>query len=439
MATAGTLLAVVLVLPAQGAGASPAAELPPAYARSLELVNRALAVRPGHPGLLHVLGDVHFRRGRFREAAEVFAELVRVAPQHLEGLLVLGRLHAQLGELKAARETFARVLASASASAAPRAQAHQALADLLEGEGRPVEAADELRRALQLGAGSAESYFQLGKVLSAALRQVPPPPEERRGGMEREAEEALKESVRRDPKHHAARYVLGMLYRRQGKAALAQAELDAFRRLKPAAKGVDLGELKDSEAVFEARTAVQVARVLFGEGDADGALRLLDRALAVKPGFPEALAYKAWIHLRRRELPQAVALYEEVLAADPDHTESLWNLGKTLLEAGDTSRAVALMEKAAELRRPFPEAWELLFQLSRRETSLAGRSEEFGRNALRERPSVENYVQLALFCFESGKRDDALRVVDEGLRRHPRSEELQRGRASILAATGAKP
>ena len=74
-------------------------------------------------------------------------------------------------------------------------------------------------------------------------------------------------------------------------------------------------------------------------------------AQAGQPG-PEArvrvLAEQAGSLARRGELPQALALYQQILEVEPAHPEAVSFVAMSLLQGGDLRRALAMLSQAAE-------------------------------------------------------------------------------------------
>lgn len=89
-------------------------------------------------------------------------------------------------------------------------------------------------------------------------------------------------------------------------------------------------------------------------GDAPGARDAYARAYELDPR-PELLAaYAAAEYALAPERPsaRAVALYEQMLAQDPDAPVALWVLGLAAAQAGDGARAVPLLERLLALLPP---------------------------------------------------------------------------------------
>jgi tetratricopeptide (TPR) repeat protein len=99
------------------------------------------------------------------------------------------------------------------------------------------------------------------------------------------------------------------------------------------------------------------AREKAARGDRDGALAVLDAALAAAPD-------DALLRLERAAMHSASGCYgasrrdlERVLQADPAHVEALTNLGVLLARRGLWIEAVPHLKRAVELRPGYAGAW----------------------------------------------------------------------------------
>lgn len=218
----------------------------------------------------------------------------------------------------------------------------------------------------------------------------------------------------------------------------ARKSLDAYRKWRPPNTPLAKDAFERSEVLFEARTAVRLARVLFESGGAEEAMANVGRALRLQPDFIDALAYEGWIHLRLGRHEEAARSYERALSVEPEHVESLWNLGKVHLAMGDLERAAPLILRATEIRRSFAEGWELLSKLAGEGGVYKERAEEFARNALRLRPTPPNYARLAEALLAKGSLSDSRKVLDEGLARYPDDEHLRFALDALLRAGGPR-
>jgi tetratricopeptide (TPR) repeat protein len=431
-------LLIALALAAHGPGAA-AAPSDPAYERSLAVVERALAARPGEPRLIEALGRVHFRRGRFEEAARVFEDgIARIPPARAgELLLALGACREKLGDLEGAAEVFRRAQASSDHGVSMRARLTLAIAAFERGD--HADAIDGLRAAVEKGNRGAETLYQLGRALEARAKALAQTPAGRAdaGRLEAEAVDALHQAIALDSGHAQAHYVLGQLLSRQGKREEGRRELEIYQRLRRPVAGIDVEKLARADNRFEAQTAADVGRVLLDLGDGAGALAHAELALQVEADSVEGLALLASAHRRAERAAEAAGVYARILQLDPDHAEALWNLGLIELRAGRIEEGAARVLRSTEVRRSAADGWELLTRLALDRGLYKERAEEFARQALRLNPSPGNFENLALACAGAGKAAEAEKVLAQGLERHPGHPQLRAGLEALRAKSGA--
>jgi tetratricopeptide (TPR) repeat protein len=84
-------------------------------------------------------------------------------------------------------------------------------------------------------------------------------------------------------------------------------------------------------------------------GDGAQARDWFDRALAADPGLLARKHDTALRMEREGRLLDAASILREILAADPEHAPTLFNLGRVLLLAGRPAQAVAPLRKGLEI------------------------------------------------------------------------------------------
>ena len=436
LAASGVLL---LLSPARGGSASSAQEGgATAYEKSLSLVDEVLARHPRNAQLLVIRARVQFRRGKFTEAAAGFEEAMKRDPSLLEPVLGLGNCQRRLKNHLQAIEAFKKVIAGGPSPQA--AQAARQLAETYMDLGQLAEAIERLRTSIGLGDSGAEMCFLLGQALEAharALAAGSAAEKARSTALATEAVEWLERAVRANPQHAPSYYLLRGIHQRLGRPDLAAQDLASYRRAKSSPHVYDDPDFQEAESLFEARTALELARAVHPLGDAQVAESLVAHALKVKPDFVDARAYQAWMLYQQGNVDGAAEVFESILKEQPAHGESLWSLGRLYLAAGRTEEAAPLLLRAAEVRKDSPEVWELLAKLAAEHGVYPEREEEFLRSAVRTRPSPANFTALAWFLFKARKTAEAGQVIDEGLKRYPQDPALRGARDSLGAAKGA--
>ncbi|HET6906140.1 MAG TPA: tetratricopeptide repeat protein, partial [Rhodanobacteraceae bacterium] len=249
---------------------------------------------------------------------------------------------------------------------------------------------------MALGAGGPEAHFVLGRALMGQGRMV-------------EAEPELREVIRANPTHLVAQSNLcELLWMRSGSVAIASAEIDAALRDHPG-----LSPLRISKA-----------RLLMAAEDPDGAIREIERGLAVTPDDPD-LTLAATQTALGHDAERAVRYSRRAMQLMPGNPQALSAYGDALLAAGDAPQAIAV---ATELLRIQPDDGRGIALLA-----SAGRIANDPRS--RELFDYKNFVRTQLIDVPPGWKtlDDYLRELAEALHRlhpvsaHPVGQSLRGG------------
>jgi NAD-dependent dihydropyrimidine dehydrogenase PreA subunit len=113
----------------------------------------------------------------------------------------------------------------------------------------------------------------------------------------------------------------------------------------------------------ELRSAYQEGVAEAEAGRFDAAIRRLQRAVAIDPGYRDARSKLGSLLCDVGRLPEGIAQFEAVLERNPEATEARALLALALYHAGNTARAREELERAVE-RSPFhPDLREMLAEL----------------------------------------------------------------------------
>lgn len=160
------------------------------------------------------------------------------------------------------------------------------LAELLD-EGDDAEAAlTELTLALTHAAQPVPVLVQRGAILS-------------RRGRTAEAEQDLRDAIRRNPAHAPAHFHLGLALLRRGRGGDASATLRESLRYAP----------DDPDATY------YLGEALEAQGDLSGALAVLERAAALAPGLPRTYKLMGRLLDRLGRTEQAMAMHKKAREA----------------------------------------------------------------------------------------------------------------------------
>ncbi len=125
-----------------------------------------------------------------------------------------------------------------------------------------------------------------------------------------------------------------------------------------------LGNHKEAEKLIREAIAINniffyhssLGNVLRMQNRIDDAVASFERALALKPDFPDALNNLALIFSKQKKINEAINLYKRALTADPNHVDTIVNLGLLLQEKGEIDSAIHLYNQALAIRPDTAEA-----------------------------------------------------------------------------------
>ena len=378
----------------------------------LEASRIAAAQRPDTAGPLANIGRGLLAQERFTDAEQTLVRALALEPRDLAALQNLAEVRRRLGRVEEAEAGYRAVLAIDS----DYALAHAGLGHMLAAGGRHEEGLEHLTRAVTLQPGLSIApalYLQM----AIAAREL---------GRLDDAEAHLLRAIALRPQDRGPRLELAVLYALQGR----HAEAEAQRR--------------------KAREAIA--------------------------GDPAALHTYAESLRKEQRLEEAIATYEEALAATPDFAPAHAGLGLALYQAKHYSEAVETMAQALELDPGLAVAASLrvfsghaLRELGRRAEAdaqyqlaldLAPRnvdaldylaislfSQERYEEALRHyrtlvqinTTSAVTHSNLGAVLHHLGRNEEALASVERALVLDPDLELALVGRAAIRQALGERP
>ncbi len=171
-------------------------------------------------------------------------------------------------------------------------------------------------------------------------------------------------------------------------------------------------------------------------GQADLAITKLRKALRLKPDYPAALNNFGIASDDMGKFDDAVASYERALEIKPEFPEAMNNLGNALSEKGQIDEAIGSYKKALELRPNYPDAFynwgNALVQKGQIDEAIASY-----KKALELRPNYpEALSNLGVALYEKGKLDEAIAMQHEALRINPDYPEAHNNLGVVLHAKG---
>ncbi len=404
------------------------------HARSVEQLRLAIASDPGRPELVLALAEAQARAGTPARAEATIRGLLERRPDHVPALLFLGRLLFETDRPQRAREVLERVrklapreqepylllaeMALESGHPEDAVRTVQALADLnrdttglrrlgmaLVDRGEPETARALLERTVQIDPGDAEAQGALGEALEALGRPA-------------DAEAAYARALERDPDAREVLLRAGRLALRAGSEARARAYLDRLASL-------DLG-LEQS---------LRIALTWLSAGKPAPAIQVLEQARAGSDD-PRLLLALGLVQGKVGRWADAARAYGQVPTGAPGWKDAVVQRGLALARAGEPAAAERTTAEALK-QAPGDVALEAGHAAVLEAIGDPGRAEQFLQARIRASGSTELVTALAQIFSRTGAHSEAVSVLGDALKAHPKDEELLYALGTVLERGGA--
>lgn len=343
------------------------------FSEAIPVLNKARQLEPNDYFVNLLLGIDLLRTGQAAEAVPRLQAAARVKPQEEFPQDYLGEAEATLGRYAAAAEAFERAVQRGHDSEqALEAWAGFAL-ERFHRIGEELRASQQglaIARKLQSVANGKEAPVQmqgcetaiplLERKMTAASQQM-------------DTDTAFRLSI-------CYAMEAGMVAGKLGTSAEDMAALHKMRgdillRLK---NDPDAAEKEYQEAVnlrpHDPQLLERLSEAQLSRGDSEDAKASAQAALAIDPHREAALRTLAAIAINDREYEQALPLLRQLLTQDPHNRTIAVNLGRALVETGDSAGALRLIDPA--LKAGYPDEKGALHALLARVLRRLGRDAE---------------------------------------------------------------
>jgi len=188
-------------------------------------LNAAAALAPVDDEIVYDLGRIYYQQNRYRDAAAQFQRAITLNPRSHKAYDNLGLTTEALGDVPQAIRHYLKAIDLVHKDHPHYDVVYANLADLMLKLGEYWKAFDLAAEAAQRNPDDARNLFLTGKALVK---------------MERFdiSLKWLERAVALDPSYPEPRYVLAQTYRRLGRAADAERELNAFQQARARAPAV---------------------------------------------------------------------------------------------------------------------------------------------------------------------------------------------------------
>jgi tetratricopeptide (TPR) repeat protein len=368
----------------------------------------ALARHRDYPEAHANRGLGYLALGKTDLALSDFTRAIDLNPAYAPAYAERAEIYRKRGQHALAVGDYTRLLALSADRAAvlvQRAAAHRALNQL-------DKASQDYAQLIELNPKNLQARTSRAEVLLAAGRYS-------------EAREELSHVLKRAPKAAGiwrARAILNLHKLKDFDAALA--DFEQFARLMP-----------NDPQPYRCRGVILLGRRQYGP-----ALEALQKALTLRPDYPEAIWARAQILLWQGNAEAALQELRPLVAKLPQGPPETLNIRAAVHEAlGQPDRAAADYRRMIELKPKEPEAYVCLARLYQRQNQRAQARECLDRLVKAAPRSAWAYLRRAEYRRDESEYDAALDDCRQAARLGPSGWTMPALlRASVLAARGQR-
>ena len=296
--------------------------------KAIERYRRAIQIDPGFVKAYNNLGVILLKQDKTDEAIEYFRKALTIDPNLASAHINLGLALSKKDQPNAAVVSYTKALQINSNLLKAQFQ----LGSLLLEQGLTEQGIHHLKRSLQIDPEYSEAHNNLGGEL---LRQ----------GKIDEALDHLTRALSINPNLPQAHNNVGIILMQQGKFDAAISHFQDALRIDPefalAKKNLEralsirqtqldaevqklLTDLKTSP--HNAELNYRLGNLYLGRGELNNAVAQFEKALALKPNFPEALNNLALAYAAGRQYDRALAAFKKSVELEPDNPSNYYNI-----------------------------------------------------------------------------------------------------------------
>ncbi len=180
----------------------------------------------------------------------------------------------------------------------------------------------------------------------------------------------------------------------------------------------------------------ELANGYFALGDRQKAIHFAQRAIQLAPDWAEPHRLLFLLFQFEEKLKEAAKELEAVVKLAPGDLQAMYSLADIYLKQDNPRKALRLLKKEIRQNRGLP---EIQFKLARIYAGLGKReiARAYYRQILAKMPDSENaWLGLGMSYEMEGKNRQAIRAYRNGLRRVPRSKSLKRRLGQMYLSVG---
>ena len=378
---------------------------------------KAAALAPKDWEVQEALGKLHFRLRKPKEAVQAFRAACELAPSNPELASELARALDEIDDMAQSEAQHRQALRLNQAPARPLPGVYVRWATFLASRNRMKESLEAFSEALRIDPHSSEALY--GRAVA----------QETAGNL-RAAEADALAALREAPDRRDARQLLIRVYRGLGDKAKVDEQVGAIQKF------ADL-EQAETARFREMHAALDSAEHLLAAGKFGEAVVPYEKVVQLSPTFYEAWFALGVCYTQTGDAGRGETALKRYLGFQPLSADGHAALGLLLYGAKRPAEAQSELARALELAPDLEEPRTALAKLAldgrKYEGALSLLEPLLARSAGAE---AEAYSIGASARYLLGRREQALELCEEGLRRHPDSVKLEELHVSFLIDCG---
>lgn len=402
-----------------------------------EALREAIGLDPENEQRQLALAEFLAARKGAKDGEAVLLEAKEALPNAMKIRFSLGQHYEVHQDFEKARRVYEEI-AEQKEGRPPALEAQVKLAALDLTEGKKESAEGRLQEVLKKNPRASEALVLQGKLSLGR-------------GEAREAVQAFRTVLKDQPERADVHALLGQAYMMLGESKLARESLEQGVALNPRELAARLnlvrldaaegdrkkarsrleGILKDAPRDIESLGFLLNIQVAEREWQgAEGTLARL-REAGTDPFFLEMA--EGNLNQARKQWDKAIAAFERAATLRPEAPDPLFSLVRIELNQGKAGEARDRLNRIISARPDHPYAHGMLGELLLLEKDPEGAERAF-REAARLKPDwMTPWIQRVTLKLSQKKSSDALKIIEEGLKANPKSNELRLIHASTLA------
>lgn len=371
--------------------------------KSIDLITRALAIKPHDPGAQCNLGLPLALLGRDEEALVCFERAIALQPAFVEGHYNRGNALMRLQRTQEAVTSFERAIALQPL----HAKSHYNLGTALLALHRQEASITEFENAIAIWPDYAEAYSNRGDALQALERYE-------------EALSSYDRAIALKPDYVEA-------YSNRGNALFC------------------LDRLDESLASFDIAISLRpdYAEAHYNQGNAflktgqhAKAIACFDQAIRFRPEYPEASYNQGTAYLELGQHTKALACFDQAIKFRRNYAEAHYNQGKAYLQLRWPEKALRSFDLAVKYRPEHSESHcskgDALRDLGRPELALGSYKLAIQLSPL----NAVAHSNLGNALNDLGSSEQALQSFDHAIKLDPNFATAHANRGSVLLSLG---